>query len=94
MVSSAPPRARLSHEEPEAGNLHIRVCVSTTPSSSARRLSVLALHVGPARFFSLGIAWETRPRPHRWCRTSRLDLGVLWPSRLVAAAAEDRLNIA
>src|SRR6516225_6997533 len=26
MVSSAPPRARLSHEEPEAGNLHIRVC--------------------------------------------------------------------
>jgi hypothetical protein len=26
MVSSAPPRASLSHEEPEAGNLHIRVC--------------------------------------------------------------------
>jgi NAD(P)-dependent dehydrogenase (short-subunit alcohol dehydrogenase family) len=27
MVSSAPPRARLSHEEPEAGNLHIRLFV-------------------------------------------------------------------
>ena len=26
IVSSTPPRARLSHEEPEAGNLHIRVC--------------------------------------------------------------------
>jgi putative ABC transport system substrate-binding protein len=28
MASSAPPRARLSHEEPEAGNLHIRIWCS------------------------------------------------------------------
>ena len=27
-AESASPRARLSHEEPEAGNLHIRVCGS------------------------------------------------------------------
>lgn len=41
-----PPRARLSHEEPEAGNLHLRVCIPTrrasstsaTPSRSARRV--------------------------------------------------------
>jgi hypothetical protein len=26
IVSSTPPRARLSHEEPDAGKLHIRVC--------------------------------------------------------------------
>src|SRR5262249_11390310 len=35
-----------------------------------------------------------RPRPNRWCWTSRPDLGERWPSRLVAtAAAEKRLNI-
>jgi len=34
-----------------------------------------------------------RPRPHRRCRTPRPDLGVRWPSRLVATAAEERLNI-
>src|SRR6516225_9997308 len=33
------------------------------------------------------------PRPHRRCRTSRPDLGERWSSRLVATAAEDRLNI-
>src|SRR5262245_66307449 len=26
LTIGTPPRARLSHEEPEAGNLHIRVC--------------------------------------------------------------------
>jgi hypothetical protein len=29
-----PPRARLSHEEPEAGNLHIRVCGSPRQNGS------------------------------------------------------------
>src|SRR5262249_46603529 len=38
--------------------------LGTTPASSARRLSVLASHVGQ-HAFSLGIAWETRPWPHR-----------------------------
>ena len=32
-------------------------------------------------------------RPLRRCRTSRPDLGERWPSRLVAAAAEDSLII-
>jgi hypothetical protein len=43
-VSSTPPRARLSHEEPEAGNLHIRICEGwggATPSST-RRLGAAA----------------------------------------------------
>src|SRR5262249_51340957 len=43
--------------------------------------------------FSLGIAWETRPQPHRSSGTSRIDRGVRWPSRLVATAEEARLNI-
>jgi hypothetical protein len=39
--------------------------------------------------------WQHRrcSRPHRWCWTSRSDLGERRPSRLVATAAEDRLNI-
>jgi hypothetical protein len=28
-------------------------------------------------------------RPHRWCRTARPDLGEQWPSRPMAAAAEN-----
>ena len=63
-------------------NWHDAVVVSSSPERAG-------LPRRSARFFSLGIAWETRPRPHRWCRTSRLDLVVLWPSRLVATAAEN-----
>src|SRR5262245_19558769 len=39
-----PPRARLSHEEPEAGNLHIRVCEGRgrATSSSTRPPHILA----------------------------------------------------
>src|SRR5262249_18480970 len=38
--------------------------------------------------------WELqcRARSHRRCRTARPDLRERWPSRLVATAAEDRLN--
>jgi hypothetical protein len=35
----------------------------------------------------------TSSRPHRWRWTSRSDLGERRPSRLVATAAEDRLNV-
>src|SRR5215472_13401854 len=34
-----------------------------------------------------------RPRSHRRRWPARSDLGRRWPSRLVATAAEDRLNI-
>jgi hypothetical protein len=35
IVSSTPPRARLSHEEPEAGNLHIRIWCSEASCHSS-----------------------------------------------------------
>src|SRR5215472_13022849 len=66
--------------------------LGTTPvvvSSSPERAG---LPRRSARFFSLGIAWETRFFSLGMCRTSRLDLGVLWPSRLVATAEEARLS--
>jgi hypothetical protein len=34
-----------------------------------------------------------KSRPHRECWPARPDLRKRWPSRLVATAAEDRLNI-
>jgi hypothetical protein len=36
--------------------------------------------------------YHNRPRTHRRCRTSRSDLGLRWPARLVATTAEDRLS--
>src|SRR5262249_45851219 len=44
-------------------------------------------------FSTSGPSRITCPRSHRRCRTSRSDLGVRWPARLVATAAEDRLSI-
>jgi hypothetical protein len=37
---------------------------------------------------------EHPDRRHRWCWTSRPDLGERWPSRLVATAAKNRLTFA
>jgi hypothetical protein len=44
--------------------------------------------------FALGtvIALAERPRSNRRSRAARPDRRVRWPSRLVATAAEDRLN--
>src|SRR5262245_24241207 len=42
--------------------------------------------------WSLSLVSEV-PRPVAGCRTPRPDLGERWPSRLVATAAENRLNI-
>jgi hypothetical protein len=55
--------------------------------------SVLAFHGQHAFALGTAIALAERSWPHRWCWTSRPDLGERWPSRLVATAAEDRLSI-
>jgi len=57
-------------------------------------MSLAAFHVGSEGVPSArtGARGHVRPRSHRRCWSSWLDLGERWPSRLVAKAAENRLS--
>ena len=75
IVSSTPPRARLSHEGPEAGNLHIRVVrdEAGATSSSTRPSQILATGSGRCRAAGNvalrdGAILSFAPGAHHCCR--------------------------
>jgi hypothetical protein len=52
-----------------------------------------ARSLGPRKPNGARLRTDCGPRSHRRCGTSRPDVGGWWASRLVATAAENRLNI-